>query len=199
MLVQSPGAAATLRSGILPDDLEPAISAETKRLATEIDSLRNRRSPASLVQERVRAKELPERAYDALAAAKILTAQVAMHFDRASRDKLFQQLDSLHDISEWEEGDEPVRQASFATFLKAILSLRPQRRPGLGLSHDGNLVAAWTSGRDRLTIEFLQNDRVRWVLARYLDDEPDRYAGQTPVTRLAEGLKPYQPEHWFLK
>jgi hypothetical protein len=120
-----------------------------------------------------------------------------MHLDRAWRDNLFRQLDSLHDVGEWEETDQPLQQSSFATFLKAIMTIDPQRRPGLGLSQSGHLIAAWTSGRDRLTIEFLPNDWVRWVLARYMDEEPDRFAAQIPVSRLARVLAPHEPEHWF--
>jgi hypothetical protein len=197
MLVQSPRGAAALSTGFVPKELEPAFSTLTKQIARQIDSLRIRSSTGSTIEAPRAEKDPPERVFEALAAAKILTSQVAMHLERAWRDRLFQQLDALHDTSEWEEGDEPVQQSSFATFLKAVLSLHPECRPGLGLSHNGNLVAAWTTGRDRLTIEFLPNDRVRWVLARYLEDEPDRFAGQTAVTRLAEGLAPHRPEHWF--
>src|SRR5271165_2609297 len=174
---------------------------EQDQIARRVAELRNQPSPASLRSEpRLAPDEQPleTRLFDALAAVKILTAQVAMHLDGEWRKKLFGQLDSLHDPEEWEAGDEPVGQSSFATFLKAILSIRPERRPGLGLSHTGNIIAAWTTGRDRLTIEFLPNDRVRWVLALYHDgEEPDRFAGQTPVSRLAEGITPYHSEHWF--
>ena len=186
-----------LRAGIAPE-LEPAFSLETKRLARQVDALRYLRSPTSLEQEPLHRKDLAERLFDALARAKVLTASVAMHLDRAQRDKLFRQLDSLHDLAEWEEGDEPLQQSSFGTFLKAMLAVNPQRQPGLGLSHAGHLIGAWTIDRDRLTIEFLPNEWVRWVLARYKEDnEPRHFAGQTPVSELTEGLAPYQPEHWF--
>jgi hypothetical protein len=179
-----------------------AFSAETNEIARLVAELRNEPSPASLRSTpRLAPDEEPleTRLFDALAAVKILTAQVAMHLDGEWRRKLFGQLDSLHDPKEWECGDEPISQSSFATFLKAILSIRPERRPGLGLSHGGNLIAAWTTGRDRLTIDFLPNDRVRWVLARYRDteEEPARYGGQTHVAELVEGLSPHHPEHWF--
>jgi hypothetical protein len=186
-----------LRAGIAPE-LEPAFSLETKRLARQVDALRYPRSPTSLEQEPLHRKDLAERLFDALARAKVLIASVAMHLARARRDKLFRQLDSLHDLAEWEEGDEPLQQSSFGTFLKAMLAVNPQRQPGLGLSHAGHLIGAWTIDRDRLTIEFLPNDWVRWVLARYKEDnEPRRFAGQTPVSELPEGLAPHQPEHWF--
>jgi hypothetical protein len=176
--------------------LEPAFSNETKRIVEWVDRLR-RPSPASL-QSEAGGQRLSAQVFDALAAVKILTARVAMHLSRESRDRLFAQLDSLHETEQWETGDEPINPSSFETFLKAILTIRPGRRPGFGLSHIGNLIAAWTTDRDRLTIEFLPKDRIRWVLARYPDDgEPDRFAGQVEVSRLVESLAPYRPEHWF--
>jgi len=144
-------------------------------------------------------KPLQERLFDALANVKILTSQVAMHLERAWKDKLFRQLDSLHDPEEWEAGDLPIEQSSFATFLKAMLKINPERRPGLGLSSAGNLIAAWTTDQDRLTIEFFSNDRIRFVLSRRVpdDDDTERFAGDTSVARLAEGLAGYHPERWF--
>jgi hypothetical protein len=185
--------------GIVPAEMQQAFSQETRRIAAQVEALRtNAASPTTLRVNPIEAqKELPERLFDARSAAKVLTASVAMHLDPTWRERLFQQLDSLHDPEEWEEGDEPLQQSSYATFLKAMLTIDPEIRPGLGLSHGGHLIAAWTTGRDRLTIEFLPGDRVRWVLARFKHDEPSRFAGQTPVTELAEGLAPHRPEHWF--
>lgn len=179
---------------------QAALSDRTLLTARRINELRNRTSPASLSLfplESRSERPLNERLFDALANVKILTANVAMHLDHEWRDKLFRQIDSLHDPEEWDQDDEPIKQSSFSTFLKGILQINPKRRPGLGLSYTGNLIAAWTTGRDRLTIEFLPKDHVRWVLTRYYDDEPERIAGQTLVSRLVEGLKPYNPQHWF--
>jgi hypothetical protein len=174
-----------------------AVFSEATRLTERrVNQLLNPPSPASLISLTIE-RPLEERLFDATANVKILTAQVAMHLEREWRDQLFRQLDSLHDPAEWESEDEPIKQASFATFLKAIVQIKPKRRPGLGLSHGGHLIAAWTKGRDRLTIEFMANDRVRWVLTRFRDDESEHFAGQTSVSRLAEGLAPYEPESWF--
>jgi hypothetical protein len=185
------------RASVMPPS--PAFGSETERLARQVAALRpSTPSPTSFEPQSLPEKNLTERVFDALVEAKVLTASVAMHLDRAQRDKLFRQLDSLHDLPEWEEGDEPLQRSSFGTFLKAMLTVNPQRRPGLGLSQAGHLIGAWTIDRDRLTIEFLPNDWVKWVLARYKDDnEPRRFAGQTPVSELAEGLAPHRPEHWF--
>lgn len=173
-----------------------AFSEDTRTIERHVNALLNPPSPASLTSL-LAERPLEERLFDATANVKILTSQVAMHLEREWRDKLFRQLDSLHDPAEWEPDDEPIQQASFATFLKAIVQIKPQRRPGLGLSHGGHLIAAWSAGPDRLTIEFLPNDRVRWVIARYRDGESEHYAGQTAVSRLADGLAPYDPKYWF--
>ena len=130
--------------------------------------------------------DLAHQLFDALAQVKIFTSQVAMHLDTEWRDKLFHQLDSLHEIDEWEPGDEPIQRDSFATFLRAMLNIKPKRRPGLGLSHAGHLVASWKTGNDHLTVEFLAHDRVRWVLSRYIEDNvPERFAGDHRVDLLA--------------
>ena len=183
-----------------PTWLEPILSSGTMELVKRVRALQNYPSPGSLQGKAVSQFDegsLQERLFDALAEVKILTSQVAMHLDGTWRNQLFRQLNSLHDPSEWEQGDQPIQKSSFAGFIKAMLSINPARRPGLGLSHTGHLIAAWTTGQDRLTIEFLPNDRVRWVLSRYRDDEPERFAGDTGVARLAEGLATYHPEHWF--
>jgi hypothetical protein len=178
--------------------LHSALSADTNRIAEWADGLR-RPSPAAQTTTPKEGQPLEVRVFDALARAKVLTSHVAMHLEQQLRERLFKQLDSLHDMGEWEDGDEPVNQSSFQTFLKAILTIKPARRPGLGLSQTGNLIAAWTIARDRLTIEFLPHDRVSWVLARHDGDtgEPSRFAGQTNVSELVEGLEPHHPEHWF--
>ena len=186
----------TTANWTMDTSLRSALSRETNIIAEWVDELR-KPSLASISPE-PEGQSLERRVFDSLAEVKILTSHVAMHLMPETRERLFRQLDSLHDIDEWEDGDEPINKSSFQTFLKAILTVKPERHPGLGLSHTGNLIAAWTTARDRLTIEFLPNDRVSWVLARYDDtDEPARFAGQTSVSELVEGLAPHRPEHWF--
>lgn len=140
---------------------------------------------------------LAERLYDALAEAKLLTSQVAMHFDQDWRTRLFAQLDDLLDVEEWHEDDEPIKGASFRTFLRMMIFQSPERRPGLGVSHRGNLIAAWTSGADRLTLEFSPSDMIRWVLSCEIDGELERAAGETPVRRFPEVVSAFHPERWF--
>ncbi len=142
-------------------------------------------------------KPLPEKLYDTLARVKLLTAQVAMHLDTEWRSRIFEQLDDLLDAEDWHEDDDPIKASSFQTFLRMIIFHNPSRRPGFGVSNRGYLIAAWTSASDRLTIEFLPNDAVRWVLSCEVDDETEHAGGETPVRRLMEVLAPYSPPRWF--
>lgn len=181
----------------LPELLPPLLneSRSLSEILRLVENLQNPPSPGAITV--TKQDDLAHQLFDALAQAKILASKVAMHLDTAWRHKLFRQLDSLHDIAEWEPGDEPLQRESFVTFLKAILNMNPKRRPGLGLSHAGHLVAAWMTNGDRLTIEFLAHDRVRWVLSRCKGDVPERFAGETSVELLAESLAQYNPDHWF--
>ena len=180
----------------LHSDLSSAsLSKETQVVQSRLTDLINPISPGSL--QGIADKTLEEKIFDATASVKILTAQVAMHLDAEWRSKLFKQLDALHDIEGWDDEDEPIQTASFSTFLKAIVEIKPNRRPALGLTHNGYLVAAWTVDKDRLTIEFLKADRVRWVLARSVDNETERFASQISVSRLTSSLAPYNPGRWF--
>lgn len=155
-------------------------------------------SPGSKLQKHQPSERpLAERLYDALAAAKVMTAEVAMHLDHGWRDRLFAQLDDLLDVEDWHDDDQPLLPASFRTFLRMILHQKPERRPGLGLSHQGNLIGAWTQGNDRLTLEFLPGDIIRWTLSCDMDGGRERAAGDNVVARLPEVLSPYRPDRWF--
>lgn len=140
---------------------------------------------------------LEERLYDARAACKIKTATVAMHLDHDWRIRFFRQLDNLMDIDNWEKDDLPVTDASFATLLRILLFIKPKRRPGLGITNDGNILAAWTVGKDRLTIEYRAADHVRWVVVIYDGEERESAAGEAHLPRLMDVLAPYKPQRWF--
>ncbi len=111
------------------------------------------RSPGAVTHGRLaqyppKKAPLEERLYNAQAACKIRTATVAMHLDHDWRIRFFRQLDNLMDIDNWEKDDLPVTDASFATLLRMLLFIRPKRRPGLGITNDGNIIAAWTAGKN---------------------------------------------------
>lgn len=140
---------------------------------------------------------LTEKLYYRLEQYKVLTSKVAMHLSDNWRSLLFRQLDMLLELDEWPEGDPPPTVASFRTFLRLVLWLKTDVPPGLGASIDGNIIAAWTHGNDRLTIECLESDQVRWSIVHTVDETLERAAGFTVVSRIFEVLGPYSPEKWF--
>jgi hypothetical protein len=197
-------------AGFAPDFPGPVLllpsegaSDEAKRITDSLAEIKNwaSRRLGSAFDPRVlkhRPVSTVERLDAALASAKVMTSNVVMHLDREWRDGLFAQLDDLLAIEDWHEDDEPLLEESFRTFLRLILYAKPKRRPGLGLSHRGYLIAAWTTGRDRLTLECAPGDTIRWVLSCEFDGERERAAGETHVARLPEVLRPYRPDRWFV-
>jgi hypothetical protein len=182
-----------------PNDLalQYASSAATRRIAADLAVLLTPPTPSSSTAETRAEESIEARLYNALAAVKVYTAQVAMHMDANWRTRLFRQLDNLLDVNEWAEDDCPLRQESFATFLKTMFLFKPERRPGLGLSEAGNIIGAWTEEDARLTIECLPGDKARWVISHDIEGHPERAAGETVVTRLAEVLEPYDLRRWL--
>jgi hypothetical protein len=119
--------------------------------------------------------------------------------DDGWRRGLYRQLDSLLDIDEWMEGEAPLGTNSFATFLRLMLMVHPEIRPGLGLTHSGNLIASWQSDHSRLSVECLPNDKIRYVLSHEIDDRAESSAGDSTVDRVLEVLAPFRPEQWFAR
>ncbi len=142
-------------------------------------------------------RSIEERLFAARAAAKSQTALVAVRISREWREGLFKQLDSLMDPEEWDPKDEPLTVESFTNFLRSMFYLRPSKRPGIGSSSAGNLIATWTEDANRLTIEYLPGGKARWVLSNSIEGDVERIAGVTASERLAAALGPYIARGWF--
>lgn len=105
---------------------------------------------------------------------------------------LFAQIDSLHDPADWQAGDVPVALDSFRSFLNLLATLMPNRLPGLGVSIDGDIIAAWTSAETItktsaetiLIIQCRANDSVQWVL--YFGDKTVRVATSSGICNLSD-------------
>jgi hypothetical protein len=166
------------------------------KVDARIQSLKTPVSPSSLNTTRNK-KTLAEAIFDATAHAKISTSQIAMYLDNKWRKNIFEQLDLLHDLNNWDDDLNPVNNASTQTFLRTIVNIKPKAYPSLGLSTKGNLVAAWTTGKKRLTVEFLPKDKTQWIFSQPVDGETERAAGITTVNRLFECIKPYNIDDWF--
>lgn len=155
------------------------------------------RQPHTISRSIARSKSTAERLFEATAIAKQWTSQVAMRLDPEARKRFFRQLDNLHDETEWLEGDRPVGLESYKAFVRAYVSGSIGGKPALALTHSGHLVAIWQSGDCKLTIEFLPNDRARYLVSQVVEGEHDRFAGDTAIGRLAKVLQPFSDAHWF--
>ena len=91
---------------------------------------------------------------------KVLISKIAMHLENGVRSRLFSQIDSLLDAKEWDEQDIPPGRESLKTFLRLLLSLRPERLPGMSATGLGTIVASWYSEGDQLIIDCLPGDRL---------------------------------------
>lgn len=144
-----------------------------------------------------KATSLAEQLHDVKANFKIKTNNFAMHFGRDWQQRFFSQLDAILDADEWDENDQMITVPAFTTLLRILLILRGKRRPGLGVGPNGSIVAAWTNGPNRLTLECRPNDEVRWIISQIVDGRLDTAAGQTTLSHLFQRLSPYDPEQWF--
>lgn len=137
---------------------------------------------------------LSERIFLALSNAKIFTSRVAMRLDLASRDRIFRQLDLLHDCDEWFGDDQPLLLASYKSFVRFMISKGGQSKPSLALNPDGHLLAVWEASGNRLTIEFRADDRLQWVISC---TDGDSTAGITSLNSIMSRLASYNPEALF--
>jgi hypothetical protein len=157
--------------------------------------------PADIVSRDLsqkRERSLAEKLFDTRADCKIATRRFAMHFEPDWHSRFFTQLDLLFSVEEWDEDDEPVTKDSFATLVRLLLTLRDKRRPGLAIANGGNIVATWSvNSQDRLTVECLPQDRVRWIVTVPLDEGHETAVGETSLERLLLVIQAYRPQHWF--
>lgn len=159
----------------------------------------DRGSEAATITDRkvTNVASLEEKLYNSRANAKMVAAKASMYMKPEWRASLYRQLDSLLDVEEWESEDEPLGEDSFATFLSLMLVLRPNVRPGFGLTLEGDLIATWQNGDSRLTIECKPGKKARWVLTTFDEDVPLKAAGENTVGKMMEVLAPYRPSTWF--
>ena len=164
-------------------------------------AMTNVANPTSVVGRNLtapRTRSLAEKLFDVRATCKITTRQYAMLFDPDWHTRFFRQIDQLMDADEWDAADEPVTKDSFATLLRLLMLLRHNRRPSLGIANNGSIVATWfNKSDDRVSVECLPKDRIRWIVTVRLDEGRESAAGETQLDRLLTNLEPYNPQHWF--
>jgi hypothetical protein len=174
------------------------LSANTNLISKSIAELKSPSLPSTNFKS-ISTNSIEEVLFNTSVNVKVLTSQVAMHLSPEYRLKLFAQIDSLHTLDDWDPDDKPIQLSSFKTFLKTFVHIKPNRYPSLGLSYNGNILAAWVNNKDRLNIEFLPHDIVKWVFTKEFNGEVVRSTTQAPIELLLDGLAPYNPNDWFFK
>ena len=177
------------------------INGPIEEIMKNIRNLETGPSPSCAVVNRavsINAEQtIEEVLFDARSSVKILISQISMHLKQEWREKLFRQIDLLHEIDEWETDDKPINPLAFKSFIRWALQGKADRCPNFGLSNDGNLLASWLTDKDRLTIEFLPHNRAKWIVSIYILGVPERSAGQSDINRLFAILGPYGSDRWF--
>jgi hypothetical protein len=188
----APGAAPSFGAGADAQTVDARIKSMQKLMSSGVANLASVKElpiPSS--------SSLPEKIRYKVASFKRLTATIAMHLDPVWRQTLLSTLDRLLDSDDWDEEFVLPSEQSFSTFLRMVIYLHPTKRPGLGLSANGHFLAAWTRGEDRIVIESLANDEVRWVLSRTVQGERESAAGKILLHRVPDVIAPYDPSPLF--
>jgi len=176
----------------------PETSASVPALSTSVARSGQGDTPKTLVHTLFDDQTaIEEKLFVALADAKIWTSRLAMHLPRETRDRLFRQIDILHELDEWDENDQPVNLSSYQSLVRTIIYHRINGRPALSLMPNGNVLALWCDGEQKLTIEFLPENRSRWLIQSATESGPERAAGTSPLVRLRDVLAPYRADRWF--
>ena len=129
---------------------------------------------------------------------KASARQFAMLFDPEWLAGLSRQIDALLDPEEWVEGDALPSMDSYRTLLVVLMTLRRYRRPGLGLTPNGNFVATWShSATDRLIVECQPTGRARWIATAPMPAGNESGSHDTTPDRLMLTLDRFNPERWL--
>ena len=182
----------------LSDEEAGYLSDGTRQLFRSINELE--RSTGTILGESAKGEtSLEEVLFDARANVKVMLSQVSMHFEKQLREQVFRQIDILHDIDGWEIEDAPIQLNSLTTFLRWYYITKPKAFPSFGMSGAGQLVASWLKNhnKDRLILEFLSNDKMKWFVTKRFDNDSDHSAGVTSISRSAAVLSLFDTSEWF--
>ena len=178
-------------AGVDSKIIDQRLDSMKKLISTSVENLSTFAGP------KIDAKDISSQLRLKLTSFKRMTATVAMHLDANWRESLFKTLDRLIDPEDWAEDFELPTEKSFSTFLRMIIYLHPTKRPGIGIAPNGNFIGSWRRDDDRIVIECLPNDQVRWVLSKTTDSFRERAAAQVTINRIPDVIAPYEPEALF--
>jgi hypothetical protein len=150
--------------------------------------------PVTVLREVPKPSTIAHELFAATANAKIWASNLAMHLPRDILSRYFRQLDVLHDPEEWFEGDKPVNLDSWQALIRAVLIGSVSGKPSLAITPCGNLTALWVSKTSRCNIEFLSQNRARFLVSHVLQSGNERMAGEISIERLGDLLKSFAIE-----
>lgn len=104
--------------------------------------------------------------FDNRAKLKASFSPIAMHLTTEWRTAIFEQLDFLLNLENWQDDSSLIQESTFSTFLRFLIFAAPNRLPSIGISPNGNVLAAWLKGDERITVQFLPDDRAIATLIR---------------------------------
>ena len=97
---------------------------------------------------------------------KVSFSLITMHLTTEWRKAIFEQLDFLLNLENWQDDSALIQESTFSTFLRFLIFVAPNRLPSLGVSPNGKVLAAWLKGDARITVQFLPEDRAVATLIR---------------------------------
>lgn len=148
----------------------------------QVTDLAEPRHGTSLFEDTVELK-----LFNNAADVKIQFGEVLRHLSVRWRPEVFAQIDELLDPNAWNDESSLIDRRSFGTFLRFLDFARPSRLPALGISHDGNLMAAWILVHARVFVTFMSSDRVEATFLGQTDrGEEQITAWRGPVASLKD-------------
>lgn len=134
-------------------------------------------------------EDLSLKLFNNAAAVKMMFGEYLRHLPQEWRSAVFRQVDRLLDIEAWNEESSVIDRRSFRTFLRFIDYARPGRKPSLGVSSNGLVLAAWVAKPQKIFVTFLPDDAVRATLVTRTDrDQEQITAWQGPVVTLKDRI-----------
>jgi hypothetical protein len=164
------------------------------------DLIQSRRVSGGVISKSAAAPasaSLEGRLSERLLSFKKMISPISRYLDHGWRMELLETLDRLFEFDDWDAEFALPEPHSFATFLRLVIHLHPTKRPGLGMSARGHILASWSRGRDRIVIECLANDELRWVLSQSIEGCRESAAGKNRIQRLTDLIEGYEPDRFF--
>lgn len=157
------------------------------------------KTPLNFYPKNDNAKDLVHRLAESKANCKIELSRVSMYLNDEWIKGMCGQIDDLMDIEEWDDEDHPIDVRSFVTMLRMILFInpRPERRPGLGATTEGNIIAMWTGIDERISIECLPGDNLLCIGSRKIDGDRKIYSSNTNTRDISTFLDSFNTHKLF--